>query len=118
MLLPFRNNVVKEGEFTLMYFNRKLSHTILKTIGKGDFRVQEEHGGGVIPISKPEDELLKAAEKAMSALPQTPFYARDDLVRTPKNIIALRELELIEPCLYFRFDKDSLKFFADLLDEF
>ncbi|GAB2490383.1 ATP-grasp domain-containing protein [Algoriphagus taiwanensis] len=118
MLQPFMNSVVEEGEFSLMYFNGKLSHTILKTVGKGDFRVQEEHGGGVIPISKPEEGLLKAAEKAMAALPQPPFYARVDLVRTTKNTFALMELELIEPCLYFRFDPDSPKVFAELLDEF
>ncbi|TDQ18514.1 hypothetical protein DFQ04_0316 [Algoriphagus boseongensis] len=118
MLQPFMNSVVEEGEFSLMYFNGKLSHTILKTVGKGDFRVQEEHGGGVIPISKPEPALFEAAEKAIQALPQQPFYARVDLVRTPQNTFALMELELIEPCLYFRFDPDSPKVFAKLLNEF
>lgn len=118
ILQPFIPNIIHEGEFSLIYFQGKLSHTILKTVGAGDFRVQEEHGGGVIPISKPEPALVKAAEKAMAALPQEPFYARVDLVRTPNNSFALMELELIEPCLYFRFDPDSPKVFANLLDEY
>jgi hypothetical protein len=118
MIQPFMQQIIEEGEFSLMYFNGNLSHTILKTVGKGDFRVQEEHGGGVIPISKPEEKLFAAAEKAMASLPEKPFYARVDLVRTPQNTFALMELELIEPCLYFRFDENSPRVFAELLHEF
>ena len=118
MIQPFMNAVVEEGEFSLMYFEGKLSHSILKTVGQGDFRVQEEHGGGVIAIPKPEDALLQAAEKAMKALPESPCYARVDLIRTPSNSFALMELELIEPCLYFRFDENSPRVFAEQLDRF
>ncbi|MDF2158336.1 hypothetical protein [Algoriphagus sp. CAU 1675] len=118
MIQPFMQNIVDEGEFSLMYFLGKLSHSIIKTVGKGDFRVQEEHGGGVIPLAKPEKSLFAAAEKALHALPQKPFYARVDLVRTPQNTFALMELELIEPCLYFRFDENSPEKFANLLHAF
>src|SRR5262249_46918074 len=45
MAQPFLSQVVNEGEFSLFYFNGKLSHTILKTPKADDFRVQEEHGG-------------------------------------------------------------------------
>jgi glutathione synthase/RimK-type ligase-like ATP-grasp enzyme len=117
LIQPFFTSVVEEGEFSLMYFDGKLSHTILKTVGEGDFRVQEEHGGGVIPVPNPEPELLATAEIAISVLPQKPFYARVDLVRTPDNRFALMELELIEPCLYFRFDPDSPRVFAELIDQ-
>lgn len=118
MIQPFMHAIVEEGEFSLMYFQGSLSHTILKTVGEGDFRVQEEHGGGVIPIEKPEAELLEAADKAMKSLPETPFYARVDLVRTASNSFALMELELIEPCLYFRFDEKSPALFAEMLDQY
>ncbi|NVJ85394.1 MAG: hypothetical protein HWE15_03765 [Algoriphagus sp.] len=118
MIQPFMDAIVEEGEFSLMYFQGHLSHSILKTVGAGDFRVQEEHGGGVIAIESPESSILAAGEKAMAALPQKPFYARVDLVRTPKNTFALMELELIEPCLYFRFDRHSPERFANLLDEY
>ncbi len=118
MIQPFMQSVVDEGEFSLMYFQGHLSHTILKTVGAGDFRVQEEHGGGVIAIQSPESSIFSAGEKAMAALPQKPFYARVDLVRTPQNTMALMELELIEPCLYFRFDRHSPERFANYLDEY
>lgn len=118
MLQPFMENIVNEGEFSLMYFSGKLSHTILKTVAAGDYRVQEEHGGGVIPIEHPESALVNSAEIAMASLRETPFYARVDLVRTPQNTFALMELELIEPCLYFRFGATAAGDFAEGLDEF
>jgi hypothetical protein len=116
MIQPFMQSVVDEGEYSLIYFDSVLSHTILKTVEKGDFRVQEEHGGGVTPIINPNEELLKTAEKVMSTLPEKPLYARVDLVRTPQNSFALMELELIEPSLYFRFDSTSPKVFAQTID--
>lgn len=112
MIQPFMTNIIAEGEFSLIYFNGNLSHTILKTVGKGDYRVQEEHGGGVTSINNPEKILLAAANKIINALDKAPLYARVDLLRTPQNSFALMELELIEPCLYFRFDADSAGKFA------
>ena len=113
---PFMRAIVEEGEFSLIYFDGQLSHSILKTVRKGDFRVQEEHGGGVVSISTPEPALLRAAELTMAALPDVPLYARVDLVRTSNDTFALMELELIEPCLYFRFGPDSAARFALAID--
>lgn len=118
MIQPFMQSILEEGEFSLMYFNGKLSHTILKTVGEGDYRVQEEHGGGVIAMENPEKELLEAGANAMASLSETPLYARVDLVRTSENSFALMELELIEPCLYFRFGAESAEDFAACIDDF
>jgi hypothetical protein len=52
----------------------------------------------------------------MATLSEKPLYARVDLVRTSKNTFALMELELIEPCLYFRFDTESAQKFANCID--
>lgn len=114
---PFMNAIIDEGEFSLMFFKGKLSHTILKTVNKGDFRVQEEHGGGVVIIENPEEKLINAGINAMKALPEIPLYARVDLVRTPQNSFALMELELIEPALYFRFNEQSPEVFAKCIDD-
>lgn len=116
LIQPFMHNIVDEGEFSLIYFNDKLSHTILKTVGQGDYRVQEEHGGGVTPIDKTEKLLVATADKIIKTLSDIPLYARVDLVRTSVNSFALMELELIEPCLYFRFDEVAPVKFADCID--
>ncbi|MEQ9218198.1 MAG: hypothetical protein RLO17_09160 [Cyclobacteriaceae bacterium] len=117
LVQPFMPGIVQEGEFSLMYFNGRLSHTILKTAKEGDYRIQEEHGGGVIAIKSPEKGLISVGDRVMNTLNKSPLYARVDLVRTANNSFALMELELIEPCLYFRFDPDSPEAFAKCIDD-
>jgi hypothetical protein len=112
---PFVTSVVSEGEFSLVYVGGALSHAILKTPKPGDFRVQEEHGGIITP-ARPEPALLRAADAAMAGLPEAPFYARVDLVRTDADGFALMELELIEPALYFRMADGAARRFAAALD--
>jgi len=114
MVQPFLPNIIKEGEFSLIYFEGVLSHTLLKTPKMNDFRVQEEHGGDIRPAIA-EPELLHIGQHVIDSLPQVPLYARADFVRTEQNTFALMELELIEPSLYFRMDADSPMRFAHAL---
>jgi len=107
-------NIIKEGEFSLIYFEGVLSHTILKTPRMNDFRVQEEHGGDIRPATA-EPELLHISQHVIDSLSHIPLYARADFVRTEQNTFALMELELIEPSLYFRMDADSPMRFAHAL---
>ena len=51
LVQPFMESVIKEGEFSLFYFNGQYSHAILKTPKDSDFRVQEEHGGRLAAIT-------------------------------------------------------------------
>lgn len=115
MVQPFMEHILREGEYSLFYFGGIYSHTILKTPGDGDFRVQEEHGGRLESV-EPENGLLTAAEETMQHLHPTPLYARIDYVRTQENSFALMELELIEPSLYFNMDPNSPERFARIFD--
>ncbi|MFZ0428349.1 MAG: hypothetical protein WAO20_09550 [Acidobacteriota bacterium] len=112
---PFMDNVVSEGEYSLFYFGGELSHVILKTPRESDFRVQEEHGG-LIQRAGPSKALVDAGGRAMSALSVMPLYGRVDLVRAPRDVFQVMELELIEPALYFRMDPQSPDRFARTLD--
>lgn len=111
MVQPFMENIINEGEFSLFYFDGSYSHAILKTPEAGDFRVQEEHGGRLQSI-KADYSLKQAGRKIMQVLPETPLYARVDVVRIGDNHFALMELELIEPSLYFNMDEKSPDRFA------
>jgi glutathione synthase/RimK-type ligase-like ATP-grasp enzyme len=117
MLQPFLSYVIREGEFSLFYFNGKLSHAILKTPKPNDFRVQEEHGG-VIRAIRPESGLRQAGDAALRALDSIPLYARADFVRANHGGgFWLMELELIEPSLYLRMDVGAPERFARALHE-
>lgn len=108
MLQPFLEEI-HQGEYSLHYFNRKFSHAILKVPKAGDFRVQEEHGG-IITKYEPNEELLEACSNILAHVPDELLYARVDLVPF-QGKLALMELEMIEPALYFRKDPEAAKNF-------
>lgn len=116
LVQPFMTNIVSEGEFSLFYFGRQYSHSILKTPKPGDFRVQEEHGGRLKTLN-PEKALREAGDRALDSLDPLPLYSRIDFVRTAGGAFLLMELELIEPSLYFNMDPGSAERFARVFDE-
>jgi hypothetical protein len=111
MLQPFERGILAEGEFSLIYFNGALSHSILKVPKRGDFRVQEEHGSEILAVTA-EPALFAAGAAAMKAIGQRLLYARADLVRHGEELRVL-ELELVEPAIYLRMDPGAPDRFAD-----
>lgn len=117
MVQPFIKNIISEGEYSLFFFNGKLSHSVRKIPKENDFRVQEEHGGDIQPITAPE-KVVVVAESIIKQLSTTPLYLRVDLVRVENDKFALMELELIEPSLYLNKDKEApLRFVKAFLEK-
>ncbi len=112
---PFLRSVITEGEYSLFYFGGRLSHAVRKVPKAGDFRVQEEHGGEItgIPVTP---ELQRVADRVLATLVPPPFQARIDLVRLESGALAVMEVELIEPSMYFRMDSRAPANFADALE--
>ncbi|MFC3626269.1 RimK family alpha-L-glutamate ligase [Vogesella amnigena] len=102
MLQPFQRNILEQGELSLMIIDGKYTHAIRKTAKAGDFRVQDDHGGTVHRYEASADEIL-FAEAAVAAVPFDVLYARVDLIRDNDGALAIMELEMIEPELFFRF---------------
>ena len=113
---PYMPHIASEGEYSLFYFNGAYSHAILKTPKARDFRSQEEHGASIRSMDI-EDALRVCGQRAIDAIGQTLLYARADFVRgdDPADF-RLMELELIEPSLYLRTDKDAPRRFARAID--
>jgi len=117
VIQPFIENIQREGEFSLFYFNRELSHSTLKIPKRGDFRVQEEHGAEVLAVEA-EPALIEAGERAMQLVMPMPAYARADFVRGPDGRFLVMELELIEPSMYLRMDPQAPRRFAAAFDAY
>jgi hypothetical protein len=116
MAQPFVSAILQEGEYSLFYFDGRYSHAVVKRPAPGDFRVQEEHGG-LIERWEPDADAKSAAGAALAAIAERPLQARIDLVRMGDGGLALMELELIEPSLYFRMHEDAPGNFADAVEE-
>lgn len=106
MLQPFQHQIVIKGEISMMVFNGQFSHAILKQAKAGDFRVQDDFGGSVHNYQPTNKEVI-FAERAVKACPELPIYARVDIFEDNDGQIALSELELIEPELWFRHHKEA-----------
>ena len=106
LLQPFVPELASAGEWSLLFFDGRLSHAVLKRPGPGDFRVQEKHGGSTDSESPPPP-IVAAAQMALTAAaraigtggPAAFLYARVDLVNASAGPL-LVELELTEPALF------------------
>jgi len=110
MLQPFQNSIVEVGEISLVIIDGKFTHAVLKKAKKGDFRVQDDWGG-TVHVYSPSQKEIEFAENAVKACIEFPVYARVDITTDNDGKLAIVELELIEPELWFRNNSRS----ADLL---
>ncbi|GAB5412781.1 MAG: ATP-grasp domain protein [Congregibacter sp.] len=111
MVQPFLPSIGEEGEYSLFFFGGEFSHAIRKRPKAGDFRVQEEHGGLIVSFVPPS-AIVEFAERALAAVGETLLFARVDVVRLPDGALAIIEMELIEPSLYFEHCDDAAVHFA------
>ena len=111
----FQNNVITEGEVAMIVIGGKFTHAVLKKAKEGDFRVQDDFGGS-IAIFNPSEEMVKLAEKCTRILTPIPSYARVDIIWDNLMDLAVSELELIEPELWFRLNPNAAQKLAHHVD--
>lgn len=114
LLQPFLYNIISKGEIALMVIDGKVTHGVLKRAKKGDFRVQDDFGGSVA-LYNPEPEQIALAEQAVAACDSVPMYARVDMVWDNEDQLALSEIELIEPEMWFRHCPNAATALADCI---
>lgn len=110
LVQPLARSVLDGGEASLIYFGGQFSHAIRKLPADGDYRVQEHHGGRVVPHEPTADEFAVAAA-TLAAAPAATAYARVDLVDVDGSP-AVMELEAIEPQLFLDRDPNAASRFA------
>ena len=99
MIQAFLPSVVKEGEYSFLYFGGQFSHGLIKRPKSGDYRIQSLYGG-TEETYEPSSQEHASAREVLDALDFTPLYARVDLLRGRDGKLKLIELEMIEPYLY------------------
>jgi glutathione synthase/RimK-type ligase-like ATP-grasp enzyme len=115
MAQPFIEQIKEEGEWSLVFFNGKFSHCLLKKAKSGDFRVQHVHGGSVHPMPASE-EMLHIAQQYVDKFAQGCLYARVDGVMID-GTFSLMELELIEPFLYLDSSQNGFENYFEALQK-
>ncbi len=115
MLQPFQHAIMDDGELSLMVIGGRFTHAVRKQARAGDFRVQDDHGGTVHEHDATREQIA-FAEAAVAACSPRPLYARVDAVRDNDGDLALMELELIEPEMFFRLHPAAADVMADAVE--
>lgn len=116
MVQKFIPEVIDQGEWSLIFFDKKFSHAIVKRPASKDFRVQQEHGGSST-LAEPPSSALRESEKILKLVDEPLLYARVDGVIS-ENQFLLMELELIEPSLFLEKMPQSAVAFADAIHHY
>lgn len=114
LVQPYLQSVAGEGEYSIMLFGGRFSHSIIKRPKPGDYRVQPHLGGTEVPCDPPEG-AVELAKAALAAAPAEAAYARVDIVRDNEGTLAIIELELIEPALWLQHSPDNGAAFASAI---
>ena len=112
----FVEEIITNGELSLVFFNKKFSHAICKKAKPGDFRVQTQFGGTAEAI-QPANALLKHSLSILNSISEQLLYARVDGVVRDDGKFVLMELELIEPGLSVASNDRACENFYVALEE-
>ena len=111
LIQQFMPEVQETGEISMIFFNNKYSHAVLKQPKSGEFRVQAEYGGGAVTF-QPDRKIIETAEQILSHFGNQILYARVDGIVASGEFV-LMELELIEPELFLDSSSGARKRFAE-----
>ena len=98
-----------KGEWALLFFNGKYSHSALKTAKANDFRVQHVHGGSIHSIDAPAN-LVATAQTIVDKFAQGCLYTRVDGLEIDGEFI-LMELEALEPHLFLMQNDNAMEMY-------
>jgi glutathione synthase/RimK-type ligase-like ATP-grasp enzyme len=116
IIQKFIPEIITHGEISLVFFDKKYSHAVIKTPKDGDFRIQSQFGGSYMPYF-PDDLLLNSCTNIIQYIKHDLLYARIDGVMIG-NVFHLMELELIEPDLYLDYVQDGHRRFTDVIVQY
>jgi glutathione synthase/RimK-type ligase-like ATP-grasp enzyme len=111
----YMDEITTKGELSLMFFNKKFSHAVLKRAKAGDFRIQAKFGG-TVEVLEPNESILNYASAIIDTIDEPLLYARVDGIVGNDGKFYLMELELIEPALFIGSSTAACANFYEALD--
>jgi glutathione synthase/RimK-type ligase-like ATP-grasp enzyme len=96
LVQPYLNSVATYGERSLVFFQGRFSHAVVKK----PFDTVLAVGNARSVATEPSTKELEIATLATRAIPRPWLYARVDLLRDDESAPVVSEMELIEPALY------------------
>jgi O-ureido-D-serine cyclo-ligase len=118
MVQPYVRSVDERGETALIFFAGRYSHAIRKgpILRRGENPTTDLFAAEQIAPAEPTAAERALADLTLAAVRErfaaAPAYARVDLVQDGDGSVALLELELVEPSLFFSHAPGAMTRFA------
>jgi glutathione synthase/RimK-type ligase-like ATP-grasp enzyme len=112
IIQPFAEEIIKEGEWSFVFFDNQYLHCLLKKPNVGGFLVQR----GTKHFIEPPEWMIGEAQKIAKTLNLPVLQMRIDVIRRG-NELRIMEVEVIEPSLFLRYFPGSEKIIAQRLNE-
>jgi glutathione synthase/RimK-type ligase-like ATP-grasp enzyme len=110
---PFVEDIRTRGEWSMVFIDGELTHSVLKRPAQRDFRVQSSYGG-TFGRANPPQVVAESGLRSLGGLATAPLYARVDGVETGAGFLVM-ELEVHEPSLYFGVAPEAARVFAEAI---
>jgi glutathione synthase/RimK-type ligase-like ATP-grasp enzyme len=110
IIQPFAEEIIKEGEWSFVFFNNEYIHCILKQPKKDDFIVSKK------TKIQPPDWMIQEAKKILATINLPALKVRVDVIRRG-NELRIMEIEMIEPNLYLKHYPGSENQLAKIISE-
>jgi hypothetical protein len=105
LLQPFQHAILAEGEISLMVIDGQFSHAIRKTPKLATSGCRMIMVAVCMHAATTVEQQF--AEQAVASVPFDVLYARVDIVRDNTGKLAIMEVEMIEPELFFRYRPEA-----------
>jgi hypothetical protein len=121
LVQPYLASVEFAGEFSAIFVDGEMTHTIRKTPAPGDYRVQDDFNGRDEPFAMPPEHTAfarQAVDAACAVLGEAGrdlLYARVDFLLDDTARPNLTELEAVEPSLFLRHCPAAAERLADAI---
>ena len=109
MVQPYLRSVEDYGERSLLFADGVHTHAVRRNPALSTEGI-ERYDARLVDAAADE---LDVARAVLDALPETPLYARVDVVRDDDGAALLIELEVTEPQLFLRFSAAAAETLAD-----
>ncbi|MBK9191971.1 MAG: hypothetical protein IPM77_10895 [Crocinitomicaceae bacterium] len=116
LIQPFQKQITLKGEVSHIVIDGNYCHSVLKKAKEGDYRVQDDWGGTVHNYKASKEEI-EFAENVVRSCEEIPVYARVDVMWDNNDELALCELELVEPELWFRKNEPAADALAKAIEK-
>jgi len=108
--------IKENGEVSLFYFGDRFSHAVSKKPKQGDFRAHSIWGAEVT-MYKPSKDEIDIGLSCLDVVGHPVQFARIDYIPTYTGPMIV-EVELIDPAFFFDHVPETIKSFADHIENF